>query len=179
MTERSPDGDEQQLMAEMLALRAQIDSVEKGMLRRIDPGPRAMVVAVCVLILAICGLLPWVDGAPGWQVLVDQGGGEVGKVDILPRVFAIGVFVFGFLGSALSLGLRRWGVAWITTFGCGLITVLGLVSIWSQQTTDSHLAGPGPGPGLILSVLCMLALVIVWVRVVWSRPGGVFGRRTD
>lgn len=177
MTDQSPERDEQ-MMAEMLALRAQIDSVEKGVLRKIDPGPRAMVIAVCVFILAICGLLPWVDGAPGWQVLVDQSAGT-GKIDILPRVFAIGVFVFGFLGSALSLGLRRWGVAWLSTLGCGLTTVLGLVSIWSQQTTSSHLAGPGPGAGLILSVLCMLLLVIVWVRVVWSRPGGIFSHRSD
>lgn len=178
MTEQSHDEDEQQLMAEMHALRAQLDQAEGGMLRKIDPGPRAMAIAVCVLVLAICGLLPWVDGAPGWQVLVDQGAGA-NKIDILPRVFAIGVFVFGFLGSALSLGLRRWGVAWISTLGCGLVTVLGLVSIWSQQTTDSHLAGPGPGPGLILSVLGMLVLVIAWVRIVWTRPGGLFAHRTD
>lgn len=163
---------------ELAELQAEIDSMDSNLLRRIDPGPRAMVIAVCVLILAICGLLPWVDGTPGWEVLVDQGSGA-SKVDILPRVFAIGVFVFGFLGSALSLGLRRWSVAWLSTFGCGLVTVLGMVSIWSQQTTTSHAAGPGPGPGLVLSVLAMLALVIVWVRVVWSRPGGLFAHRTD
>jgi hypothetical protein len=162
----------------MEALRAQVDQVADGMMRKIDPGPRAMVIAVGVLVLAICAALPWVDGTAGWQVLLDEGSGAE-KVDILPRVFAIGVFVFGFVGSGLSLGSRRWGIAWISTFGCGLVTVLGLVSIWSQQTTTSHQAGPGPGPGLILSVLTMLALVIVWVRVVWSRPGGVFDHATD
>jgi hypothetical protein len=164
--------------AGLAGLREQIDQVENGMLQRIDPGARAMVIAVGVFILAICALLPWVDGVAGWQVVFDQGSDE-SKVDILPRVFAIGVFVFGFLGSALSLGLRRWSVAWLTTFGTGLFAVLGLVSIWSQQTTTSHLAGPGPGIGLILTVLTMLALVIVWVRVVWSRPGGVFDHPTD
>jgi hypothetical protein len=169
---------EQRDLADMAALRRQVDQVENGLLRRIDPGPRAMVIAVCVFVLVICGLLPWVNGTPGWQVLVDQGSG-VGKVDILPRLFAFGVFVFGFIGSTLSLGLRRWSVAWLSTLGCGLFTVLGLVALWSQQTTTSHLAGPGPGPGLILSVLCMLVLVIVWLRVVWSRPGGVFAHRTD
>lgn len=163
---------------DLAELQAEIDRVERGMLRRIDPGPRAMVIAVCVLVLAICGMLPWVNGTPGWEVLFDQGPG-VGKVDILPRVFAIGVFVFGFLGSALALGLRRWSVAWVSTLGCGLFTVLGLVSIWSQQTSTSHAVGPGPGAGLIVSVLAMLALVIVWVRVVWSRPGGVFRQQTD
>ena len=163
---------------DMRALRAQVDQVENGLLRRIDPGMRAMVIAVCVLLLAICGLLPWVNGTPGWEVLVAEGGDQ-GKIDILPRVFAIGVFVFGFIGSALSLGLRRWGVAWLSTLGIGLFTVLGLVSIWSQQTSTSHIAGPGPGVGLILSVVVMVVLVIAWVRVVWSRPGGVFDRSTE
>lgn len=161
---------------EMAALKAQVDQVENRLLRRVDPGGLAMVIAVCVLALAVCAALPWVGGVPGWQVLVDQGGDQ-GKTDILPRVFAIGVFVFGFLGSALSLSLRRWSVAWVSTLGSGLFTVLGLVSIWSQQTTTSHLAGPGPGPGLIVSVLAMLVLVIAWVRVVWTRPGGVFDNR--
>jgi hypothetical protein len=165
--------------ADMAGLRAQVDQVETGLMRRIDPGVRAMVIAVCVLVLVICSILPWVNGAAGWTVLFDQGTGGAGKTDIVPRVFAIGVFVFGFLGSALSLGLRRWSVAWVTTFGSGLCTVIGLVSIWSQQTTTSHLAGPGPGAGLILSVITMLVLVITWARVVWSRPGGVFAHRTD
>ncbi|HVV21224.1 MAG TPA: hypothetical protein VHF06_17430 [Pseudonocardiaceae bacterium] len=163
---------------ELAELQAEIDRVESGLMRRIDPGARALVISVCVLVLAICGVLPWVDGTPGWEVLFDQGGG-VGKVDILPRVFAIGVFLFGFLGSALALGVRRWSVAWASTLGTGLFTVLGLVSIWSQQTSTSHLAGPGPGPGLILSVIAMFVLVVCWVRVVWSRPGGVFTHSTD
>jgi hypothetical protein len=165
--------------ADLAGLRAQIDGVETGMMRRIDPGARAMVIAVCVLVLAVCAILPWVDGAPGWQVLFDQGSGGDGKIDIVPRVFAIGVFVFGFLGSALSLGLRRWSVAWVTTFGSGLCTVIGLVSIWSQQTSTSHAAGPGPGAGLIVSVITMLVLVVTWARVVWSRPGGVFAHQTN
>jgi hypothetical protein len=163
---------------ELSELQAEIDQVERGMGRRIDPGVRAMVIAVCVLVLAICGMLPWVNGTPGYDVLFDQGAGTA-KIDILPRVFAIGVFAFGFLGSALALVLRRWSIAWVSTLGCGLFTVLGIVSIWSQQTTTSHAAGPGPGPGLIVSVLTMLALVIVWVRVVWTRPGGVFKQQTN
>ena len=165
-------------LAEMAALRAKVDQAY-GVHRRIDPGVRAMVIAVCVLVLAIAALLPWVDGAAGWQVLFDQGSGSQGKIDIIPRLFAIGVFAFGFLGSAVSLGVRRWSVAWLATLGCGLFTVLGVVSIWSQQTTTSHQAGPGPGAGLVLSVLVMVVLVVTWARVVWSRPGGVFSHRTD
>jgi hypothetical protein len=165
-------------LAEMAALRAKVDDAY-GLNRRIDPGMRAMVIAVCVLLLAIASILPWVSGVAGWQVLFEQGAGSDGKVDILPRLFAIGVFVFGFLGSAVSLGLRPWSVAWLATLGCGMFTVLGLVSIWSQQTTTSHQAGPGPGAGLIISVLVMVVLAVTWARVVWSRPGGVFSHRTD
>jgi hypothetical protein len=179
MTEPNDDANERDLLAEMAKLRAQVDEIDNPMSRRIDPGMRAMVISVCVLVLAIAALLPWVQGAVGWQVLFDDGAGSDGKVDFLPRLFAIGVFVFGFVGSALSLGLRRWSVAWLATFGCGLFTVLGFVSIWSQQTTTSHQAGPGPGPGLIISVLVMIVLVITWVRVVWARPGGVFAHPTD
>ncbi|HEX4701880.1 MAG TPA: hypothetical protein VH352_07120 [Pseudonocardiaceae bacterium] len=179
MTEPNDDATEREDLAELARLRARVDEVDNPLSRRIDPGMRAMVISVCVLLLAIAALLPWVQGAAGWQVLFDQGAGSAGKVDFLPRLFAIGVFLFGFLGSALSLGLRRWSIAWLATLGCGLFTVLGLVSIWSQQTTTSHQAGPGPGAGLVISVVVMVVLAVSWARVVWSRPGGVFTHRTD
>jgi hypothetical protein len=160
-------------------LREQVDQVERGLLRRIDPGVRAMIVAVGVLVLVIAGLLPWVNGASGWEVLSSQGAGGDGRVDVVPRVFAIGVFVFGVLGSVVSLGLRRWALAFGTAMGSGAFTVLGFLSIWSQQTTTSHFAGPGPGAGLIISVLVLLVLTIVWARIVWSRPGGVLGNESE
>jgi hypothetical protein len=159
-------------------LREQIDQVERGVLRRIDPGVKAMVIAVAVFVLVIAALLPWVHGVAGWQVLV-AGPNTNAKADIVPRVFGIGVYAFGVLGSAIALGTRRWGVAWLCSLGCGAFTVLGLVSLWSQQTSASHQPGPGPGAGLILAVLCMLVLAVSWARTVWSRPGGVFGRPTD
>jgi hypothetical protein len=162
---------------EMAALRAEVDQVEHGLLRRIDPGMRAMVIAVAVLVLAISAILPWVSGVPGWQLLF--GHNSLNKIDVLPRVFAGGVFAFGLLGSAVSLGLRRWAIAWAVALGCGAFTVLGMVSVWSQQTTSSHQIGPGPGAGLILTELTMLVLVITWTRVVWSRPGGLFSHPTD
>lgn len=161
---------------DLAGLRAQIDGVERGLLRRIDPGLKAMVVAVAVLVLVIAGILPWVDGSTGYQVLFGHG---AGKVAVLPRVFAAGVFGFGLVGSALSLSLRRWAVAWVTTLGCGAFTVLGLLSVWSQQTSTSHRPGPGPGAGLVLAAITMLVLVVSWARVVYSRPGGVFTHATD
>lgn len=154
-------------------LREQIDQVERGVLRRIDPGAKAMIIAVAVFILVIAALLPWVHGVAGWQVLV-SGPNTSSKADVIPRVFGIGVFVFGVLGSAIALGTRRWTVAWVCAFGCGAFTVLGVVSLWAQQSSASHQPGPGPGAGLILAELCMLVLAVNWARAVWSRPGGVF-----
>ena len=70
-------------------------------------------------------------------------------------------------------------MAWLCSFGCGAFTVLGLVSLWSQQSSDSHLPGPGPGIGLILAELCMLVLAVNWVRTIAARPGGVLGYPAD
>jgi hypothetical protein len=164
---------------ERAALQVELSRMERGVLRRIDPGLRAMVIAVAVLVVIIAGILPWVSGVSGWQVLFGAGSGADAKVDVVPRVFGMGVFVFGLLGSVLALATRRWAVAWLSTLGCGAFTVIGLLSIWSQQTTASHQPGPGPGIGLILAVLAMLVLVVTWARVVWSRPGGLFTHRTD
>jgi hypothetical protein len=165
---------------ELAELRAQIDRVGRGVLRRIDPGTRAMVIAVGVLVVVVAGILPWVDGVSGWQVLFGQRPvGDTNKADLLVQVFSIGVFVFGLLGSSVALITRLWLVCYGCTLGCGLFTVLGMVSIWTQQTTASHQPGPGPGIGLILAVLTMLVLVVTWARLVWSRPGGLFAHRTD
>lgn len=157
---------------DLAGLREQIDGIERRVLRRIDPGARAMVIAVAVFVLVVTALLPWIGGVSGWRVLFGQG--VTIKIDVLPRAFGIGVFLFGVLGSALALGSRRWWVAWVCTLGSGVCTVLGVVSVWSQQTSPSHQPGPGPGLGLILAVLTMLVLVITWARIVWSRPGGLF-----
>lgn len=163
---------------QLAQLRAEIDKVGHGVLRRIDPGLRAMVVAVVVLVIVIAAILPWEGSVAGWQVLFGQRPvGSDNKADVLPAVFGMGVFTFGLLGSTLALATRRWIVAYVSTLGCGFFTVLGMVSIWSQQTTASHQPGPGPGIGLILAVLSMLVLVITWARVVWSRPGGLFSYR--
>jgi hypothetical protein len=183
MSEEHPnisDDDDLELTSdERAALKVELDRMERGVLRRIDPGPRAMVIAIAVLVVIVAGILPWVGGVSGWQVLFGTSPGADAKVDVVPRVFCIGVFAFGLLGSVLALATRRWGIAWLCALGSGAFTVIGLLSIWSQQTTASHQPGPGPGIGLILAVLAMLVLVVTWARVVWSRPGGLFAHRTD
>ena len=156
-------------------LREQVDEVERGVMRRIDPGIRAMVIAVCALVLIVAAILPWVSGNSGWEVV--SGAANLVSINVLPRIFGIGVYVFGLLGSAVTLAARRWSLAWLCTLGCGFFTVFGLVSIWSQESSPSHQPGPGPGIGLDIALIVMLVLTITWARVVWSRPGGVFDNK--
>lgn len=149
---------------ELSRLRAEIDGVEREALRRIDPGGTALVVAVAALVLLASSVLPWVGGAAGLRVLTGQAASGV-----LPRLFGYLALLFGVLGSALGLVLRRWGMAWVCGLGCFLGTVIGVLSIWTQQTTASHHPGPGPGFGLVLAVLAVLVLAVQWLRIAASR----------
>lgn len=152
---------------ELAGLRAEIDQVERAVLRRIDPGAGALVIALAVLVLVVAAVLPWAGGASGLALLLGQAPPELG---VLPRVFAYVATGFGVLCSVLGLTTRRWGMAWVCALGCWLALVLGVLSIWSQQTTHSHQPGPGPGAGLVLAVVALLVLAVSWFRIAWSRP---------
>jgi hypothetical protein len=152
---------------DLAGLRAEIDQVEQAVLRRIDPGVRALVIAVGVLVLLVATALPWAGGTSGMNVLLGQAPPTVG---VLPRVFGYLAMGFGVLGSALGLTTRRWGMAWVCALGSWLALVIGVLSIWSQQTTHSHQPGPGPGAGLVLAVVSLLVMAIAWFRIAWSRP---------
>ncbi|WP_223199235.1 Rv2732c family membrane protein [Solihabitans fulvus] len=155
--------------AEWADLRQEIDGVERSMARRIDPGVGAVVIAVAVLVLLVAAILPWIGTVSGWQVLTGQIPEGI-KVGVLPRVFSYALTFVGVLGSALALALRRWGLAWVCALGGFASTVIGVLSIWSQQTTTSHHPGPGPGGGLVLAVLAVLVLASQWLRIAASRP---------
>jgi hypothetical protein len=150
-------------------LRAEIDEVGKRSERRFDPGVRAVWIAVAVLVLLIAATLPWVQSTSGWEVLF--GAPVAAKVaGLAPRVFlAIAVF-FGVFGSTIGLLVRRYPMAWICELGADLSILFGVLSIWSQQTTSSHAAGPGPGPGLILAMADMVVMAFLWAGIVWKKP---------
>jgi hypothetical protein len=153
----------------MAVLGEQIDAVGRGVERKFDPGARAMVAAVAVLVLLGAAALPWVGSVPGWEVLLGQS--EASKVaGIAPRVFLTIALAFGVLGSVTALGMRRYGAAWVTSLGCDLAVLFGALSIWSQQTSSSHHPGPGPGIGMILAELAMVVLAGVWAGITWKRP---------
>jgi len=154
--------------SELARLGAEIDKVGRRVLRRVDPGARAMIVAVGVLVLLVAAMLPWVESATGWQLLF--GPVPVGVVvGLVPRIFVVSALVFGVLASGLALATRIWGLAWTAASGCGFSTLAAVLAIWSQQSSASHMPGPGPGPGLLLAALTMLVLAIQWVKIAFSR----------
>jgi hypothetical protein len=157
MSAADPDG--------IAALRAEIDAVERSMLRRIDPGLRAAVIAGAITVLLLALLLPWVGDATGWDVL----GGNANpaeRVGLFPRMFAGIALTVGVGLSMLTLLTRRWGLAWASALGCTYCMLDGVWAIWSRQTAHG---GSGPGIGLVLAALAMAVLAAQWLRLALSR----------
>ncbi|MBV8349956.1 MAG: hypothetical protein JOZ49_21295 [Mycolicibacterium sp.] len=149
------------------AFKRDIDAAEKRVAGEIDPGPRALVVAVLVFVLIGSFALPHTGGARGWDALI--GGPAAAHVAIaLPsRIFAWLALVFGVGFSMLALLTRRWVLAWLALAGSALAIPAGLLAVWSRQTAGA--GHPGPGFGLILAWLTVMVLTFHWARVVWSR----------
>ncbi|GAB3281111.1 Rv2732c family membrane protein [Parasphingorhabdus pacifica] len=144
--------------------RQQLPKAERELLRRIDPGKRALVIAAVMLVLVSSSLMPWIAAAPGWQVLSGQADPAL-DVGLLPRLFAINSGIAGVGIGAVALVTRRWALAFLAAFTSGIVSFEGLIAIWSRQTTPHA----GPSFGLALAVLCMLVLAIQWLRIAWSR----------
>ena len=145
--------------------RDELRQVEHRVASRIDPGMRAVRIAVAVLVVLVTSVLPWVGDAVGWQVLF--GAAKVGLLPVLFAAFLLGV---GVLGSGLTLALRNWTLAWVCAVGGCATAVLGMLSIWTQQTGKSNkVPGPGPGFGLVIAELAAIALAVMWVKIASSR----------
>lgn len=136
--------------------------------RQIDPGMRAVVIAVCVMAMLVAALLPWVEGVTGWQILF--GLAPTGTViGLVPVIFAVCSTLFGVLVSGAALVTRLWALAFASAAGCGFSLIIALLAVWSQQSTSSHEPGPGPGAGIILALVTLIVLVFQWVKVTFSR----------
>ncbi|MGW0522326.1 Rv2732c family membrane protein [Crossiella sp. NPDC003009] len=152
---------------DMAEFAEELKQVERRVVRRVEPAPRsAMVIAGAVLVLLVSALLPWVGDAAGWQVLLGQTDPAL-KIGVLPRLFGGFAVFFGVLLTAATLSLRLWALAWVSTLGCWLSVMLGLLSVWTRQTVFQ---APGPGAGLYVAVLPLVVLGIQWFRLAWSRP---------
>ena len=149
------------------ALRTEIEAAERRVAREIEPGPRALVVAILVFVLLGSFILPHTGDVRGWDVLFSSHGAGAAAVALPSRVFAWMALVFGVGISMLALMTRRWALAWLALAGSALASGAGLLAIWSRQTVSA--GHPGPGVGLIVAWITVILLTFHWARVVWSR----------
>jgi hypothetical protein len=151
---------------EFEAFKKDIDAVERHLASEIEPGARALVVAILVFVLLGSFALPHTGDAKGWDALV--GGQAAAQVAVaLPsRVFTWLALVFSVGFSMLALLTRRWGLAWVALAGSAVASAVGMLAVWSRQTAAGH---PGPGVGLIIAWITVILLTFHWARVVWQR----------
>ncbi len=147
--------------------RADLEAAERRIAREIDPGARALVVAILVFVLLGSFILPHTGSVRGGAVLFATHGSGAAAVGLPSRVFGWLALVFGVGFSMLALLTRRWALAWVALAGSAVASVAGLLSIWSRQTVAT--GHPGPGVGLVVAWITMILLTFHWARVVWSR----------
>ncbi|WP_370654884.1 hypothetical protein [Prescottella sp. R16] len=145
------------------------EAAEKKIAGEIDPGMRAVVVAVCVLVLLLSFALPHAGAANGWDVLIFSPDAVDEYIKLPSRLFVWFALVFGGIASILALVTRRWVLSWIALAGTAVSVVFGMLAIWSRQTMPVGQTGAGPGIGLILGWLAVIVLTFHWLKVVWTR----------
>lgn len=149
------------------AYKADLEAAERRVAGEIDPGARALVVAVLVFVLVVSFVLPHAGGARGVDVLLgDAKAIEVG-IALPSRLFSWFALVFGVGFSMLALLTRRWTLAWIAVAGSAVTCAFGMLAVWSRQTAAAGY--PGPGVGLVLGWVTVILLTFHWARVVWTR----------
>ena len=149
-------------------LQVAVPKAPRRTIRQIDPGVRGLVIAVCVMLMLVSALLPWVDGATGWQILFGLAP-KTTVIGLVPILFAVCSMLFGVLVSGAALVTRLWALAFAGAAGCGFSLLTALLAVWSQQSTSSHEPGPGPGIGIILGLLTLIVLTFQWVKLTFSR----------
>lgn len=152
---------------DLSAYRGEMAAVERKLAREIDPGLRAVVVAVLVFVLIVALLLPHTGSANAIDILVNDEQAQAVRAALPHRIFTWLAVVFGVGFSGLALITRRWGVAWVALAGSAVGAVFGMLAIWTRQTATTGL--PGPAVGLYLAWIAMMLLAFHWLRVVWER----------
>ena len=154
-------------MADFDAYRSEIEAAERRVAREIDPGVRALIVAILVFMLLGSFILPHTGNVRGWDVLFNSHGAGSAAVALPSQVFTWLALVFSVGFSILALLTRRWAVAWVALAGSMLASATGLLAVWSRQTVPA--GHPGPGIGLFVSWVTVILLTFHWARVVWQR----------
>jgi hypothetical protein len=147
--------------------KGDIEAAERRVAREIDPGARAVVIAIGVFVLLLTFVLPHTGDAKGWDVLVGDDAAIRNGIALPSRVFSWLALVFGVGFSMLALLTRRWALAWIALAGSTVASFNGLLAVWSRQTAPAH--HPGPGVGLIIAWVAVIVLAYNWARAVWVR----------
>lgn len=153
--------------AQFAQFKGDIDAVERRMAQEINPGARAMVVAICVFVILLSFVLPHTGAVRGLDVLVGDHAAQSAKILIPSRVFVWLILVFSVGFSILALITRRWALAWIALAGSAVSCFIGMLAIWSRNTVVHPY--PGPGIGLYLAWIAVILLTFHWARVVWTR----------
>ena len=149
------------------AFKGDIEAAERRVASEIDPGARALVVAILVFVVLVSLLLPHTGSSRGIDVLIASDTAIADGLSLPSRVFVWLALVFSVGFSVLALLTRRWTLAWIALAGTTVACPAGMLAVWSRQTAGAGL--PGPGFGLIIGWLAVLLLAFHWARVVWSR----------
>ncbi len=90
--------------------KGDIEAAERRVAREIDPGARALVIAIAVFVLLLTFVLPHTGGARGWDVLAGNDAAIAEGISLPSRVFTWLALVFSVGFSMLALLTRRW--AW-------------------------------------------------------------------
>ena len=149
------------------SFKGDIEAAERRVAREIDPGPRALVIAIGVFVLLLSFILPHTGGARGLDALIGSEAAVREGISLPSRVFTVLALVFGVGFSMLALLTRRWALAWIALAGSTVASLLGLLAVWSRQTAPGGY--PGPGIGLIVAWLAVIVVTYHWARAVWAR----------
>ncbi|MGO4445852.1 hypothetical protein AB4Z42_21120 [Mycobacterium sp. 2YAF39] len=149
------------------SFKGDIEAAERRVAREIDPGARALVIAIGVFVLLVSFILPHAGGARGLDVLIGSEAAIREGISLPSRVFTWLVLVFGVGFSMLALLTRRWALAWIALAGSTVASLIGLLAVWSRQTAPGSY--PGPGIGLIVAWLAVIVVTYHWARAVWAR----------
>ena len=144
---------------------------ERKVAGEIDPGARAVVVAVAVLAAMLSLVLPHAGSASGIDVLTNSAHSVAERIAITSKVFVWLLLVFGIGFSTLALLTRRWLISWIALCGSAVSCVAGMLAWWTRNTPGVGGIDPpsGVGIGLILGWVAALVLTFHWSRVVWAR----------
>ena len=110
------------------------EAAERRIDSEIDPGFRAVVVAVLVLLLIFSFALPHTGSANGFDVLFGNIDAQNESIALPSRIFVGFVAVFAVVMSVLALVPRVWAIAWTALAGCGIASVYGMFAIWTRQT---------------------------------------------